>query len=71
MTCHMASVFRGLFQFLAKFLEVKKFGDIGQGVEMFLELALRHQEEHHQIHRLIIQRVKTYPLARTSDRPRR
>ena len=59
----------GLLKLLSKFLDVKKLGDIGQGVEMFLELALRHQEEHDQIDGLIIQRVKVDPGDRAAHRP--
>ena len=65
---NMAAGVGGLFEFLAKFLDVKKLGDVGQGVKMFLELALRHQEKHDQIDRLIVQRVKIDPVGGTAQR---
>ena len=37
---------------------MKELGNIGQRVEMFLELALRDEEEHHQVDGLIVQGVE-------------
>ena len=48
-----------LLQRLAKLGFVKKLGDIGQGMEVLLELPLRNQEQHDQVHRLIVLGVKT------------
>ena len=53
---------RSLFEGLAKFCPVQQLGDIGQGVKMFLELALRHQEQHDEVDRLIVQCVKVDAL---------
>ena len=36
---------------------------------MLLELALRHEEQHHQIDRFAVQRVELNSFARTSNRP--
>jgi len=47
-----------LFEFLAKFFDVKQLGDVGQGVKVFLKLALRHKEEHDQIDGLVVERVE-------------
>ena len=55
------------FERLAKLLSVQQFGDLGQGVQVFLELALRHQEKHHQIHRLVVQGIEAIPRV---DRPK-
>ena len=46
-----------LFEGLPELGFVQEFGNIGQGVQMFLELTLRHQEQHHQVNRLIVQRI--------------
>ena len=47
-----------LFQGLAKFGFVQQLGNIGEGMQMLLELALWHQKEHDQVDGLIIQRIE-------------
>ena len=47
-----------LFQGLAEVGPVQKLGDVGESVEVLLELALRDKEEHDKIHRLIIQSIE-------------
>jgi hypothetical protein len=48
----------GLLERLAEFGAMQQFGDIGEGMEMFLELALRDEEEHDQVNGLIVERVE-------------
>lgn len=55
-----------LFESVAKFLIVKKLGDIGEGMEMLLELALGNEKEHDEIDRLIIERIKIDALFGTA-----
>ena len=54
----------GLFQGVAEFGFVEELGDVGESMEMFLKLTLRHQEQHDQVHRLIVERraVDVEPL---------
>ena len=47
---------------------VKTLGDIGEGVEMFLELALRNQKQHHQMNGLIIECVEIHAFGRPAER---
>ena len=58
----------GLFEGLAEFGFVQQLGDVGQGVEVLLELALRHQEEHDQVDRLVVQGVEVHALLRAAQR---
>src|SRR5207302_4164324 len=58
----------GLLEGLAKLGPVQQLGDIGQRVQVLLELALRDQKKHHQIHGLIIEGVKTDSLFRAAQR---
>jgi len=39
---------------------VQEFGDVGQCVKVLLKLALRHEEQHDELHRLIVERVKAH-----------
>ena len=48
----------GLFQGLAKIRAMQEFGDVGQGVEMLLKLALRDEKQHDEINRLVVERVE-------------
>ena len=57
-----------LFQGLAKIGAVEEFGDVGERVEVFLELALRHEEEHDEIDRLIVQGVKVHAFLGSAER---
>lgn len=57
-----------LVQGLAEFGLVQQLGDVGQRVQVLLKLALRHEEEHHQIHRLIVQRVEIAAFAGAAQR---
>ena len=59
---------RRLFEGLAEFRFVQQLGDIGQGVEMLLELALRHQEEHDQVDRLVVQGIEVDAFLRAAQR---
>ena len=52
---------------MAEFGFMKQLGDIGKGVEVFLELALGHQEQHHELDRLIVQGVETNALFGTAE----
>src|SRR5579884_1031188 len=47
----------GFLERLAKFFFVQQLRDVRQRVQMLLELALRHEEQHDQVHRLIVQRL--------------
>ncbi len=53
---------------LAELFIVQQLGDVRQRVQVFLKLALRHEKQHHQIHRLIIQRLKIDTLGRAPQR---
>jgi len=59
----------GGFERLAEFGLVQQLRDVGERVEMLLKLSLRHQEEHDQVHRLVVQRVEVHPGLRTAERP--
>ena len=58
---------RGLFERFAKIFFMERFGDAGEGVEVFLELSLRHEEEHGEVDRLIIERFEIDPLRGASE----
>ncbi len=58
---------RGLFEGLAEIGAVKELGNIGEGMEVLLELALRHEKKHHEIHRLIIQRIEIDAFAGAAE----
>ena len=58
----------GLFEGLTKFGFMQELRDICQRVEMFLELTLRNEEEHDEIHRLIVERVEIDTLAGAAER---
>ncbi len=47
---------------------MQQLGDIGQRIHMFLELALRHQKEHHQADELTVHRVKSNCFLRAANR---
>lgn len=57
----------GLLERLAEFFFVKELGDIGQRVEMLLELTLRHEEEHDQVDWLIVQGIEIDPSPGTAE----
>lgn len=46
---------------------VKVLGDVGQGVEMLLELALGNQEQDHQLDRLIVERLELHAGRRAAE----
>ncbi len=48
----------GVFQGLAQFFTVEEFGDIGEGMEVFLELALGDEEEHDEVDGLVVEGVE-------------
>jgi len=58
----------GLFEGGAEFRFVQEFRDVREGVQVFLELTLRDEKEHDEIHRLIIERVEINTLARAAER---
>ena len=58
---------RGLLEGLSKFGLMEELGNIRQRMKMFLKLALGHEEKHHQVHRLIIERIKIYPFFRPAQ----
>jgi len=47
-----------LFEGLTKFSAVEEFGDIGESVEVFLELALGNEEKHDEIDRLVVEGIE-------------
>ena len=53
------SVF-SVIQRISEFAVVEQLSDIGQRMKMLLKLTLRHEKQHHQIHWLIVQRLKIY-----------
>ena len=57
-----------LLQSQSELFIVKQLGDIGQGVQMLLELTLGNQEKHDKIDGLIVQGVKIDPLFGASKR---
>src|SRR6267154_1066013 len=59
---------RRFLQRLAKILLMQQLGDIRERMKMLLKLPLRHQEQHHQVNRLIVQRIKIDPLLRPPKR---
>src|ERR1035441_4015917 len=56
-----------LLQGLAKFGFVEELGDIGQGVKVLLKLTLRHEEEHDQLDRLIVQGIEVDACLRAAQ----
>jgi hypothetical protein len=38
-------------------------GNVSQCMKMFLKLTLRYEEQHHQLDRVAVQRIKLNPLA--------
>src|SRR3954469_11228460 len=56
-----------LFEGLAEFGTVKELGDIGKSVKVLLKLALRHEEEHDKINRLVVERVEIDALLGASQ----
>ena len=55
------------FEGLAKIFVVQKFCDIGEGVEVFLELALGNEEKHDEFHGLVVEGVKLHAAARAAE----
>ncbi len=62
--CRVGSLFEGLSEFGA----VEEFGDVGEGVKVLLKLALGNEEEHDEIHRLVIERIEINTLFRAAER---
>ena len=58
----------GFFEGLAEFGPVQQFRDVGERVEMFLKLALRHEEEHDELDGLVVERVEIDAFARAAER---
>ncbi len=54
---------RRLLESLAEIGFVKEFGNIGEGMQVLLKLALRHEEQYNQVDRLVIQRVELHARA--------
>ena len=46
---------------------MKNLGDVGERVEVFLELTLGNEEKHDEIYRLIIERVEVDPFLRATQ----
>src|SRR5258706_14459966 len=59
----------GIFKRLAKFFFVQRLGDLGGGVEMFLELAWGAEEEHAGCDRLLAGRAEGDALLGPGDGP--
>ena len=59
---------RRLFERLSEIGLVEKFGDVGQRVKVLLKLALRHQEQHDELYRLIVERIEAHAFLRTAQR---
>ena len=53
---------RRLFESLPELGPVQEFGNVRQRMQMLLELALRHKEQHHKVHGLIVQGIETDSL---------
>src|SRR5687768_14348553 len=51
-----------------KIFVVKQLCDIRERMQVFLKLALRHEEEHYQVNRLIIEGIEVYSLSRPAKR---
>ena len=47
---------------------MEQLGDVGEGVEMFLKLALGNQKQHDEFDRLVIKRVEVDALFRAAER---
>jgi hypothetical protein len=58
---------RGLLERLAEFGSVKEFGDVGECVEVLLKLALRDEEKHDEIDRLIVEGVELNSFAGAAE----
>ena len=56
-----------LLQRLAEFGPVEEFGDVGEGMEVFLKLALGNEEKHDQIDGLIVEGVKIDAIFGTAE----
>jgi hypothetical protein len=57
-----------LFERLAEFGFVQELRDVGERVEVFLELSLRHEKEHDELHRLIVECVEVDAFGRAAER---
>src|SRR5258706_895066 len=57
----------GLLQGLPKLLFVQKLRDVGESVQVLLKLALRNEEQHHEIDRLIVEGIEVHALPGTSE----
>ena len=56
----------GFFERLAKFFFVKQLGDAGEGVEVFLELALGNEEKHDEVDGLVVEGVEIHAALGTA-----
>ena len=58
----------GFFQGFAEIGFVEQFGTVGERVEVFLELALRDEEQHDELHGLVIEGIEVDPLGGAAER---
>ena len=49
------------FEGLPKLSVVKQLGDVRQSMEMLLELPVRNKEQHHEMHRLVVEGLEINP----------
>ncbi len=56
-----------LFEGLSQIPVMEKLGDVGEGVKVFLKLALGHQEKHDQFDRLVIEGIEIHAAGGTSQ----
>ena len=56
-----------LFEGLTEFCFVKNLGDVGECVEVFLELTLGNEEKHDEIYRLIVERIEVDAFLRATE----
>ena len=47
---------------------MQQLGDVRQGVQMLLKLALRHEKEHDELHRLVVERIEIDARLGTAQR---
>jgi hypothetical protein len=56
------------FEGFPEFGLVQQFGNVRERVEMLLELSLRHEEEHDEFYRLVVERVEVDALRGAAQR---
>src|SRR5215472_11588110 len=59
---------RGLFERLAEIGFVEELGNVGERVKMLLKLTLRHEEQHDELDRLVVERIEVDPFLGTAQR---